>query len=356
MRGRRRRRRLRGSCSSTATATGRARPASEYGSARRSRGGLATSYGSSAAARTQCLGHARRRTTAAQMPATSPASQRAVSLQSRQRRGTPRHDDRAPAGQRLDGGQAEALALATPGRRRRRRAASAARRRAPRRRRSARGRRCRARPRAPRARPCSGPSPTSASEPPPHSARAVAKAASSRATFLRGMRLPTIARRAARPQSQPSAAARDLRVAVDERLQIDAGADDVQAVAERAGDCLQARAEVVRDGEHGAGVADGLQRRLADARRALGVGDVGAVRRERVGDARSARRAPGDRPRRHQVVAPDDVRPVAARRRRAPSARRAYLRSVRQPPPCSLEAARATSCPSRSRAATRRAT
>ena len=83
---------------------------------------------------------------------------------------------------------------------------------------------------------------------------------------------------------------RDLRVAVDERLQIDARADDVQAVAERAGDCLQAHGEVVRDGEHRAGAAEGLQRRLADPRRALGVGDVGAVRRERVG-TRAARAA-----------------------------------------------------------------
>ena len=88
---------------------------------------------------------------------------------------------------------------------------------------------------------------------------------------------------------------------------VDARADDVQAVAERAGDRLQARAEVVRDREHRAGVGDGLRGRLADPRRALGVGDVGAVRGQRVGHAaqraprgaRSSRSAPGSGPRPH---------------------------------------------------------
>ncbi len=57
------------------------------------------------------------------------------------------------------------------------------------------------------------------------------------------------------------------------------------------------------------------ERRRADARRALGVGDVGAVRGERVGHAGGARGAARDRPGRHEVVAPHDVGPAAARSR-----------------------------------------
>ena len=182
-----------------------------------------------------------------------------------------------------------------------------------------------------------GPSPTSASEPPPQAVRATANAASRRARFLAGTRLPTCTTRgpsrlpAERARPRPRGRRRRRRPRSTPALTM------CRRSPSGPGDGLEAGAQILRDGEDRAGVADGARRLLADARRALGVGDVGAVRGERVRHAGRARRAARDRPRGHEVVTPARRRAgcerAAARARRA---RRAYLRSVRQPPPCSL--------------------
>ena len=164
--------------------------------------------------------------------------------------------------------------------------------------------------------------------------------------------------RAARRTAQPSAATATSASPSLNASRSTPALTTCRRPAERPRDGLEARGEIVRDGEHRAGVADGLARRLADARRALGVRDVGAVRGQRVRDAGGARGAAGDRPGRHQVVAPDDVGTAPARGRAGAPAEARVLAQRAQAPAADLARGRraTTSWPSRSRAATRRAT
>ncbi len=101
----------------------------------------------------------------------------------------------------------------------------------------------------------------------------------------------------ARPVALPAERARgDRRVAIAERVHVDARTHDVHAIAERPGDGLEPRGEILRDGEDCARPGHRLDRRLADAGRALGIRDIGAVCRQRVGRARGLCGAARDRP------------------------------------------------------------
>ena len=109
----------------------------------------------------------------------------------------------------------------------------------------------------------------------------------------RGTRLPTHATRG--PSELPAERGdRDRGVAVDERARVSTPAlTTCRRSPSGPRSPRAASPSSIRDGEDRARVGDGAQRRLADARRALGVRDVGAVRGERVRDAaaRAARRA-----------------------------------------------------------------
>ena len=226
----------------------------------------------------------------------------------------PRHDDRPAAGQRLDRHEAEALALET------RQATSQARNQ----RGTSLGRHARGdvhavadpqlgselpavlRPaaRRPRARARRRPRPCARRRRPPAGARGSWPARGCRRTTTRGPRAcqPSAPRAISR---SPSTKASRSTPALTMCRRSPSGPVTASRRAPRSSETAKI-AQAPATARRG---------RLAHARRALGVGDVGAVGAQRVRHAGRARGAAGDRPRGHEVVTPDDVGPPRARGR-----------------------------------------